>query len=147
MNHNQSPGYKNDNINQVLRGPERNSLDRDATDEDSVREERGFLFEKVSNIFASLTKLDPRLKTVNDLDQWIKTSTTNWYLKAQVNQLYRKLYKEFENIKVLGWNPKLLKEELGISKKIETMSHSQLMQDDNYMLWIKFTEFWISRKF
>ncbi|OWZ12386.1 hypothetical protein PHMEG_00014460 [Phytophthora megakarya] len=41
-----------------------------------------------------------------------------------------------------GWNPRNLKEELNIPQKIETASHSALMLDHEYLLWLEFTKYW-----
>ncbi|OWY92590.1 hypothetical protein PHMEG_00038350 [Phytophthora megakarya] len=137
-----STGAKNDKPIRSLRVPNKEDI---TTDDGLVGEDRFIdpLFARAAEILAKICNIGCRSKTVKDLDQWIQDMTIVWHGKAKLKLLYKDLYKHFETIKNQGWNPSTLKEELKIAQKIETTRHANLMKDENYLLWIEFTKYWL----
>ncbi|OWZ12359.1 Avirulence (Avh) protein [Phytophthora megakarya] len=141
-----SIGHKNTNPKRFLRVSEVEHVDSSTTaDTDLVSEDRGFmdpLFARTAEILTKICNIGCRPKTVKDLDVWIQDMTIAWHRKAQLNLLYKDLFKHFKAIEARGWNPHNLKEKLNIPQKIETTSHSAQMLDHEYLLWLEFTKYW-----
>ncbi|KAH7482002.1 hypothetical protein KRP22_011270 [Phytophthora ramorum] len=105
----------------------REAVDADLEDNSDDEERAG-----ITEVAAKLTK-SSSLKSLLDEVETLKTQA--YQLMDSNKELFKQISKMIDN-------PYQLREKLGISEKLKTMSAAQLDKDMNYHLWMEYSKWW-----